>query len=45
MKCKCRKNLQEIRTNPIVQLSQHYYRRSKHEAGRSMCAVMNVYFH
>jgi len=30
MKCKCKKNLQEIRINPIFQLLKHYYRRSKH---------------
>jgi len=30
---------------PIVQLSKHYYRRNKHEAGQSMCAAMNVFFH
>jgi len=43
MKCKCKKNLQEIKINPIVQLSKHYYQSSKHEAGQSMCAVMNVF--
>jgi len=37
--------LQESRINPIVQLPKHYYRRSKHEAGQSMCAAMNVFFH
>jgi len=45
MKCKYKKNVQEIRINPIVQLWKHYYRSSKHEAGRSMCAAMNVFFH
>jgi len=45
MKRKCKKKLQEIRINPIIQLSKHYYRRSKHEAGQSMCAAMNVFFH
>jgi len=39
------KNLQEIRINPIVQLSKHHYRRSTHEAGQSMCAAMNAFFH
>jgi len=39
------KNLQEIRINPVVQLSKHYYRRSKHEAGQSMCVAINVFFH
>jgi len=37
--------LQEIRINPIVQLSKHHYRRSKHEAGESMCAAVNVFLH
>jgi len=45
MKRKCKKNLQESRINPIVQLSKHYYRRSIHELGESMCAAMNVFFH
>jgi len=45
MKRKCKKNLQEIRINPIVQLSKHSYRRSKHEACQSMCPAMNVFFH
>jgi len=44
MKCKCKKNLQEIRINPIVQLSKHYYRRNKQEACQSMCAAMNVFY-
>jgi len=35
MKCKCKKNFQESRINPIVRLSKHYYRRSKHEVGQS----------
>ena len=39
------KKLQESRINPIVQLSKHYYRRSKHEGGLSMCAAMNGFFH
>jgi len=39
------KNLEEIRINPIVQLSKYYYRNSKHEPGQSMCAAMNVFFH
>ena len=34
MKRKCTKNLQESRINPIVQLSKHYYRRSKHGASQ-----------
>jgi len=34
------KILQEIRISPIVQLWKHYYRRSKHGAGQSMCAAM-----
>jgi len=34
------KKLQDSRINPIVKLSKHYYRRSKHEAGQSMCAAM-----
>ena len=38
-------NLQESRINPIVQLSKHYYRRSKHEAGESMWAAMNIFIH
>ena len=38
-------NLQESRINPIVQLSKHYYRRSKYEAGESMWAAMNVFVH
>jgi len=37
--------LQEIRINPIVQLSKHCYRRGKPEAGQSMRAAMNVFFH
>jgi len=37
--------LQESRINPIIQLSKHYYRRSQHEAGQTMCAAMNVFFH
>jgi len=41
MKYKCKKNLQEDTIDPIVQLSKHYYQMSKHEAGQSMCAVMN----
>jgi len=45
MKCKCKKILQEIRINPIVQLSIHYYLRSKHGAGLSMCAAMNLFLH
>ena len=45
MKCNCQKKLQESRINPIVQLSKHYYRRSKHEGGPSMCAAMNGFFH
>ena len=45
MKCKCEKNLQESRINPIAQLSKHYCRRSKHEAGQSMSATSNVFFH
>jgi len=45
MKGKCKKILQESRINPIVQLWTNYYRGSKHEAGQSMCAVMNVFFH
>jgi len=45
MKCKCEKKLQESRINPIVQLSKPYDRRSKHEAGQSMCPTMNVCFH
>jgi len=45
MKCKCNKNLQKIRINPIVQLSKHCYWSSKHEACQSMCAAMNVFFH
>jgi len=44
-KCKCKKTLQESRISLIVQLSKHYYRRSKPETGQSMCAAMNVYFH
>jgi len=39
------KKLKESRINPIVQLSKHYYRRSKHETGPSMCAPINVFFH
>jgi len=39
------KNLQEIRTKPIVQLWKHYHQSSRHEAGQSMCAAMNVFFH
>jgi len=39
------KNVQESRINPIIQLSKHYYRKSKHEAGQSKCAPMNVFFH
>jgi len=39
------KKLQEIRINPIVQLSKHYNQRSKHEAGQRMCAAMNVFCH
>jgi len=45
MKCKCKKNLWEIRINPIFQLSKHYYRRSKHEGCQRMCAAMNAVFH
>jgi len=45
MKCKCKKHLQEIRINPIVQLLKHYYRRSKHGVSLSMCAAMNVFLH
>jgi len=45
MKYKCKKILQESRINPIVQLLKHYYRGSKHEAGQSVCASMNVFFH
>jgi len=37
--------LQESRISPIVQLSKHYYRRSKHEACQSMFAAVNVFFH
>jgi len=37
--------LEEIRINPIIQLSKHHSRRSKHEAVESMCAAMNVFFH
>jgi len=37
--------LQEIRINPIVQLLKNYHRRSKYEAGQSMCVAMNVFFH
>jgi len=37
--------LQESRINPIVQLSKHYYRMSKHEADESMCGAMNVFFY
>jgi len=37
--------VQEIRINPVIQLSKHYYRRSKHEVGQSLCAAMNVFFH
>jgi len=33
------KNLQESTIEPIIQWSKHYYQRSKHEAGESMCAV------
>jgi len=33
MKCKCKKDWQEIRINPIVQLLKHYYRRSKFNHG------------
>jgi len=40
MKRKSEKNLQEIRINPIFQLSKHYYRRSKHEACQSKCAAL-----
>jgi len=36
--------MQESRFNPIVLLSKHY-RRTKHEAGQSMYAAMNVLFH
>jgi len=39
------KKLKESRINPILQLSKHYYRRSKHETGPSMCAPINVFFH
>jgi len=45
MKCKCKKKLRESRINPIVQLSKHYYRTSKYEAGQSMCTAMNIFFH
>jgi len=45
MECKCKKKLQESKINPIVQLWKHHYRRSKHEAGQSMCAAMNVFLH
>jgi len=45
MKCKCKKNLQEIRISRIVPLWKHYYWRSKHEAVQSMYAAMNVFFH
>jgi len=38
MKRKYKKNLQKIRINPIVQLSKHYYRRSKHEVVKA-CAL------
>jgi len=37
--------LQEIKIKYVVQLSKHYYRRNKHEAGQSMCTTMNVVFH
>jgi len=45
MERKCKKNLHEIRIKPIVQLWKRYYQSSKHEAGQSMCAAMNVFFH
>jgi len=41
MECRCKKNLQESTIVPIVQLSKHYYQGSKHQAGQTMCAVMN----
>jgi len=44
MKCKYKK-VQESRINPTVQLSKHYYRRSKHEASQSMWPTVNVFFH
>jgi len=37
--------MQESRISPMVQLSKHYYQRSKHEAGQSMCTAMNIFFH
>jgi len=37
--------LQKSKINPIVQLSKRNYRRSKHEAGQSMCAAMYVFIH
>jgi len=39
------KYLQEIRINSIVQLRKQYYQSSKHEAGQSMYAAMNVFLH
>jgi len=45
MKCKCKKKLQEIRINPIVQLSKHYHWRCNHETSQSMWAAMNIFFH
>jgi len=37
--------LQRSKINPIVQLLKRNYRRSKHEAGQTMCAAMNAFIH